>query len=379
MKGRITLADSKRDYYEVLGVEKGASDADIKKAYRQMAKKYHPDLNPGDKTAEEKFKEVGEAYEVLSDSEKRARYDQFGHAGVDPNYGAGGPGGYNVDFGDLGDIFSSFFGGGFGGGGRTNPNAPRRGSDLSKTVTLSFEEAAKGCTKDVEYNRIETCNTCGGSGAQPGTSPKTCSECGGNGYVRVNQRTPFGVIQSQHPCTTCQGTGKIVEHKCSKCSGMGKVRVKATRSVEFPAGVDEGQKVRVSGAGNQGSNGGVSGDLYVNVDIRPHHIFERQGYDVHMEQPITYGQAVFGAEIEVPTLDGPTKIKVPAGTQPGDINRMQGKGIQRLNSRSKGDQYVHFTVAVPKSVTKEQRDLIMQLEQSMGTDVSKLNKKKGFF
>lgn len=376
----MTLADTKRDYYEVLGVEKGASDADIKKAYRQMAKKYHPDLNPGDKAAEEKFKEVGEAYEVLSDSEKRARYDQFGHAGVDPNFGAGGPGGaYNVDFGDLGDIFSSFFSGGFGGGGRANPNAPRRGSDLSKTVTLSFEEAAKGCSKEVEYNRIETCSQCSGSGAQPGTSPKTCTDCGGTGYVRVNQRTPFGVIQSQHACNTCQGTGKIVEHKCSKCSGLGKVRVKTTRSVEFPAGVDEGQKVRVSGAGNQGSNGGSSGDLYVNVDIRPHHIFERQGYDVHMEQPITYGQAVFGADIEVPTLDGPVKIKVPAGTQPGDINRMQGKGIQRLNSRSKGDQYVHFTVIVPKNVTNEQRDLIMQLEKSMGADVSKLNKKKKFF
>lgn len=374
------MADTKRDYYEVLGLEKGASEADIKKAYRQMAKKYHPDLNPGDKTAEEKFKEVGEAYEVLSDSEKRARYDQFGHAGVDPNYGAGGGGAYNVDFGDLGDLFSSFFGGGgFGGGGRANPNAPRRGSDLSKSVTLSFEEAAKGCTKDVEYNRIETCNQCSGTGAQPGTSPKTCTDCGGTGYVRVNQRTPFGVIQSQHACTTCQGTGKIVEHKCSKCSGMGKVRVKATRAVDFPAGVDEGQKVRVSGAGNQGSNGGSSGDLYVNVDIRPHHIFERQGYDVHMEQPITYGQAVFGAEIEVPTLDGNVKIKVPAGTQPGDINRMQGKGIQRLNSRTKGDQYVHFTVVVPKNVTNEQRDLIMQLEQSMGTDVSKLNKKWKFF
>lgn len=373
------MADTKRDFYEVLGLEKGASEADIKKAYRQMAKKYHPDLNPGDKTAEEKFKEVGEAYEVLSDSEKRARYDQFGHAGVDPNYGAGTAGGYNVDFGDLGDLFSSFFGGGFGGGTRANPNAPRRGSDLSKSVTLSFEEAAKGCTKDVEYNRIETCNQCNGTGAQPGTSPKTCTDCSGTGYVRVNQRTPFGVIQSQHSCPTCQGTGKIVEHKCTKCSGMGKVRVKATRSVEFPAGVDEGQKVRVSGAGNQGSNGGSSGDLYVNVDIRPHHIFERQGYDVHMEQPITYGQAVFGAEIDVPTLDGNVKIKVPAGTQPGDINRMQGKGIQRLNSRSRGDQYVHFTIVVPKNLTNEQRDLIMQLEQSMGTDMSKLNKKKKFF
>lgn len=370
------MADTKRDYYEVLGLQKGASEADIKKAYRQMAKKYHPDLNPGDKAAEEKFKEVGEAYEVLSDSEKRARYDQFGHAGVDPNYGAGGAGGYNVDFGDIGDIFSSFFGGGFGGGGRSNPNAPRRGADIRQSVMLSFEEAAKGCRKEVSYKRVETCNECGGSGAKAGTSPKTCPDCNGTGYVRVNQRTPFGVIQSQHACEKCRGTGKIIEQKCSKCSGMGKVRVTSTKTVDFPAGVDEGQQVRVMGAGDQGSNGGSAGDLFVEVGIRPHPVFERDGYDVHMEQPITYGQAVLGAEIEVPTLDGNVKIKVPAGTQPGDINRMQGKGIQRLNSRNKGDQYVHFTVAVPKNVTDEQRELIMQLEKSMGTDVSKFAKKK---
>ncbi|MDD6395940.1 MAG: molecular chaperone DnaJ [Firmicutes bacterium] len=370
------MADTKRDYYEVLGLQKGASEADIKKAYRQMAKKYHPDLNPGDKTAEEKFKEVGEAYEVLSDSEKRARYDQFGHAGVDPNYGAGGAGSYNVDFGDLGDIFSSFFGGGFGGGGRSNPNAPRRGADIRQSVMLSFEEAAKGCRKEVSYKRVETCNECGGTGAKPGTSPKTCPDCNGTGYVRVNQRTPFGVIQSQHACEKCRGTGKIIEQKCSKCSGMGKVRVTSTKTVDFPAGVDEGQQVRVTGAGDQGSNGGSAGDLFVEVGIRPHPVFERDGYDVHMEQPISYGQAVLGADIEVPTLDGNVKIKIPAGTQPGDINRMQGKGIQRLNSRLKGDQYVHFTIAVPKNVTEEQRELIMQLEKSMGTDLSKFAKKK---
>lgn len=370
------MADTKRDYYEVLGLQKGASEADIKKAYRQMAKKYHPDLNPGDKAAEEKFKEVGEAYEVLSDSEKRSRYDQFGHAGVDPNYGAGGAGSYNVDFGDLGDLFGSFFGGGFGGGGRSNPNAPRRGADEHQTVMLSFEEAAKGCRKEVSYKRVETCNECGGTGAKPGTSPKTCPDCNGAGYVRVNQRTPFGVIQSQHSCDKCHGTGKIIEQRCSKCSGMGKVRVTSKKTVDFPAGVDEGQQVRVSGAGDQGSNGGVAGDLFVEVGVRPHPIFERDGYDVHMTQPITYGQAVLGAEIEVPTLDGNVKIKIPAGTQPGDENRMQSKGIQRLNSRSKGDQYVHFTVAVPKNVTEEQRELIMQLEKSMGTDVSKFTKKK---
>ncbi len=373
----IILADTKRDYYEVLGLQKGASEEEIKKAYRQMAKKYHPDLNPGDKAAEEKFKEVGEAYEVLSDSEKRARYDQFGHAGVDPNFGAGpGGGAYNVDFGDLGDIFSSFFGGGFGGGGRANPNAPRRGADIRQSVMLSFEDAAKGCRKEVSYKRVETCSECNGSGAKPGTSPKTCTDCGGTGYVRVNQRTPFGVMQSQHTCERCRGTGKIIEQKCTKCSGLGKVRVTSSKTVEFPAGIDEGMQVRVSGAGDQGSNGGSSGDLFVEVGIRPHPIFERDGCDVHMNQPITYGQAVFGAEIDVPTLDGNVKVKVPAGTQPGDINRMQGKGIQRLNSRAKGDQYVHFTVAVPKEITPEQRDLIMQLEQSFGTDVSKFAKKK---
>ncbi len=371
------MADTKRDYYEVLGLQKGASEEEIKKAYRQMAKKYHPDLNPGDKAAEEKFKEVGEAYEVLSDSEKRARYDQFGHAGVDPNFGAGpGGGAYNVDFGDLGDIFSSFFGGGFGGGGRANPNAPRRGADIRQSVMLSFEDAAKGCRKEVSYKRVETCSECNGSGAKPGTSPKTCSDCGGTGYVRVNQRTPFGVMQSQHTCERCRGTGKIIEQKCTKCSGLGKVRVTSSKTVEFPAGIDEGMQVRVSGAGDQGSNGGSSGDLFVEVGIRPHPVFERNGCDVHMNQPITYGQAVFGAEIDVPTLDGNVKVKVPAGTQPGDINRMQGKGIQRLNSRAKGDQYVHFTVSVPKEITPEQRDLIMQLEQSFGTDVSKLAKKK---
>ena len=371
------MADTKRDYYEVLGVQKGASEDEIKRAYRQMAKKYHPDLNPGDKAAEEKFKEVGEAYEVLSDSEKRARYDQFGHAGVDPNFGAGGPGGaYNMDFGDLGDLFSSFFGGGFGGGGRSNPNAPRRGADIRQSVMLSFEEAAKGCRKEVSYKRVETCSDCLGTGAAPGTAPKSCPDCGGSGYVRVNQRTPFGVIQSQHSCEKCHGTGKLIEHRCSKCSGLGKVRVLSSKAVDFPAGIDEAQQIRVSGAGDQGSNGAPSGDLFVEVNIRPHPIFERDGYDVHMEQPITYGQAVLGDEIEVPTLDGSVKIKIPAGTQPGDINRMQGKGIQRLNSRSKGDQYVHFTISVPKSVTPEQRELIQQLEKSMGSASPSLGKKK---
>ncbi len=368
------MADTKRDYYEVLGLQKGASEEEIKKAYRQMAKKYHPDLNPGDKAAEEKFKEVGEAYEVLSDSEKRARYDQFGHAGVDPNFGAGPGGAYSGDFGDLGDIFSAFFGG-FG-GGRATPNAPRRGADIRQSVMLSFEEAAKGCHKEVSYKRVESCSECGGSGAKPGTSPKSCPDCGGTGYVRVNQRTPFGVIQSQHACERCRGTGKIIEQKCSKCSGLGKVRVTSSKTVEFPAGIDEGMQVRVSGAGDQGSNGGGSGDLFVEIGIRPHPIFEREGFDVHINQPITYGQAVFGTEIDVPTLDGNVKVKIPAGTQPGDINRMQGKGIQRLNSRAKGDQYVHFTVAVPKEITPEQRELILQLEQSFGTDVSKLSKKK---
>ena len=359
------MAD-KQDFYSVLGVEKSAGEDDIKKAYRQAAKQYHPDLHPGDAGAEAKFKEVNEAYEVLSDKEKRARYDQFGHAGVDPNFGGGyGGGGFGgFDLGDLGDLFGSFFGGGFGGGGRSSANAPRRGSDVRQSLVLSFEEAALGCKKEVTYRRIENCSDCSGSGAEAGTSAKTCSACGGSGVVRVQQRSPFGVIQTQRECDTCRGSGKIIEHKCKKCSGAGKVRVNRSRTVEFPAGVDEGQSLTVRGEGNSGSNGGPSGDLYIDVNVRPHVIFEREGYDVHCQVPISFAKAALGGDIEVETLEGRQKVKVSAGTQPGDRHVMKNKGISRLSSRGKGDQILHYTIKVPKNLNDRQKQLIKEMESA---------------
>ena len=282
------MAD-KRDYYEVLGVDKTADDATIKKAYRQQAKKYHPDLNPNNKEAEAKFKEVNEAYEVLSDAEKKSRYDQFGHAGVDPNFNAGGGnpfGGGFSGFGDFGDIFSDIFGGfgGFGGGSRrSNPNAPRRGADSAARITISFEEAAKGCAKQIKVSHIETCSACSGSGAKAGTSPKTCPVCNGSGTQVVGQRTPLGVIQTQTTCSRCSGSGKIIETPCEKCSGKGRVRITREHTVDVPAGIDDGQVLNVRGQGDAGINGGANGDLRIEVNVRPHPIFERNGYDVFVE------------------------------------------------------------------------------------------------
>ena len=313
------MAD-KRDYYEVLGVQKGASDDEIKKAYRACAKKYHPDLHPGDKECEEKFKEVNEAYEVLSDSDKKARYDQFGHAGVDPNYGAGA-GGAGSPFGqgiDIDDIFSSFFGG-FGGRRSNNANAPMRGSDIETTVYISIEEAAKCCKQTINYSCVTTCDACHGTGAQPGTSPKTCSSCGGSGRVTINQRTPFGVVQTQRTCDACHGRGKIVDNPCKKCGGSGKQRKNKTVDVTIPAGIKDQQILNVSGRGNSGTNGGPAGDLHVYVNVRPHPVFERRGDDVWCEVPITFTQAALGADVVVPTLDGKVSYTVREGTQPGDV------------------------------------------------------------
>ena len=376
------MAESKRDFYEVLGIEKSASDDDIKRAYRQAAKKYHPDLHPGDAGAEAKFKEVNEAYEVLSDKEKRARYDQFGHAGVDPNFGAGGGGGFGGydfgDFGDLGDLFGSFFGGGFGaqsGRSSNNANAPRRGSDVRQTIVLSFEEAAKGCSKEIEYRRIEQCSDCHGSGARAGTTPKTCSACNGTGTVRLQQRTMFGVIQTQKACDTCRGTGRIIEQKCQKCGGAGRVKVPRKRKVDLPAGIDEGQTYTVRGEGSAGVNNGPSGDLYIDIAVRPHHFFERDGYDVHCEVPLTFAQAALGGEIDVMTLDGVQKVRVSAGTQPGDVHTLKGKGIQKLNGRGKGDQLIHFTLSVPKNLNEAQKRLIREMDDAL----PKQTAKKGFF
>lgn len=374
------MADDKRDYYEVLGVDKSVSDDDLKKAYRKAAKKYHPDLNPGDKEAEKSFKEVNEAYEVLSDKEKRARYDQFGHAGVDPNFGAGGGayggGGGFGGFDDLGDIFSSFFGGGFGGGRRSNPNAPRRGNDTAANVNLSFEEAAKGCKKTVKVTKIENCKECGGSGAEKGSSAKTCPVCHGSGQVASTQRTPFGVMQTQQVCNNCHGSGKIIEKPCHVCAGKGRIRHTVEQSVEIPAGIDDGQVINVRGGGDAGTNGGPSGDLRINVNVRPHPIFERDGYDVYCEIPITFTQAALGDEIVVPTLDGKVKFTIHEGTQPGDEFKLRGKGIQRLNYSGKGDQYVKINVEIPRDLTKAQKDKLKEFEGTIGDKNYK--KKKTF-
>ena len=361
------MAD-KRDYYEVLGVDKNASEDEIKKAYRKKAKQYHPDLNPGDKEAENKFKEVNEAYEVLSDSQKKARYDQFGHAGVDPNYGAGG-GGYGqaggFDF-DLGDIFGSFFGGGFVGGRQSNPNGPRRGEDIQTKVTISFEEAAKGCKRTVEVNRVDTCPDCHGSGAKAGTSAKTCPECSGRGYVNVQQRTPFGVISTQKSCQRCQGKGKVIDDPCQKCRGTGRVSSRASVDVNIPAGIDDRQIFNISGAGNSGINGGPSGDLKVAVYVRPHAYFERDGYNVWLEQHISFTQAALGDNLRIPTLDGDVKFDLPAGTQSGTVFSLRGKGIQVLNGRGRGDQLVRIIVDVPKNLTQRQKELLVELEKELG-------------
>lgn len=359
------MAD-KRDYYEVMGVQKGATDDEIKKAYRQLAKKYHPDLNPDNAEAEAKFKEVNEAYEVLSDKDKRARYDQFGHAGVDPNYGAGGGYGgspFNQDI-DFGDIFNSVFGGfgGFGGRRSANPNAPRRGADIETTVTISFDEAAKGCKKEISFNATVNCKECGGTGAKKGTSAKTCSTCRGTGQVTVNQRTPFGVVQTSRVCDTCRGTGKVIEHPCKVCGGQG--RHKTTRKIEIniPAGVNNDQLLNVSGQGSTGINGGPAGDVRVYVNVRPHPIFERKGDDVWCELPLTYTQAALGAEVIVPTIDGKVSYSVHDGTQPGDIFKLKGKGIPHLNGKGRGDQYVKVTIDVPRNLSSKQKDLLKQFE-----------------
>ncbi|HNY00811.1 MAG TPA: molecular chaperone DnaJ [Oscillospiraceae bacterium] len=365
----------KRDYYEVLGVTKGASDDEIKKAYRKMAKENHPDLHPGDKACEERFKEVNEAYEILSDPDKKARYDQYGHAAFDPSagFGGGGAGG----FGDFGDIFSDIFGGGFGGfgdifggGGGRASNAPRKGESIRTNVSISFEEAAFGCKKDVTVARIEVCPDCKGTGCAPGTTPEICPDCKGTGSVRTTQRTPFGMVQSSGPCQRCRGTGKIIHQPCPTCHGMGNVRKQHKLNVTIPAGIDDGQTVSVRGQGNAGSNGGPAGDLLVFIIVRPHARFERDGANVVMEQEISYAQAVLGADIEVPTLDGSVKLNIPEGTQAGSVFRMKGKGIPLLRGSGRGDQYVTVKVAVPKNLTASQKELLREFAASVGDEVS---------
>ena len=374
------MAEQKRDYYEVLGVSRGASEDEIKKAYKKMARKYHPDLNPGDKTAEEKFKEVNEAYEVLSDADKKARYDQYGHAGADPNFGAGGFGGGfdgGFDFGDLGDIFGSFFGGGFGGGRRTNPNAPQRGESIRMSIAISFEEAAFGCEKAVTVERYETCDTCHGNGCAPGTSPEVCPDCHGTGTVQVRRQTPMGVFATSSPCPKCGGKGRIIHQPCKDCRGSGMVRKKKTIQASIPAGIDNGQTISIRGQGNAGKNGGPAGDLLITITVRPHEMFRREGTSVLCEAPITFTQAVLGAELEIPTIDGKVKYTLPEGTQSGTTFRLKGKGIPSINGRGRGDQYVTVYIETPKNLNKEQKEALKKFAETMGE--SNYEEQKKFF
>ena len=366
----------KRDYYEVLGLSKGASADEIKKAYRSLAKKYHPDLNPGDKEAEVKFKEVNEAYGVLSDEEKKAKYDQFGHAGVDPSYGAGAGAGYGDFNVDIGDIFSSFFGG--GGRARRNPNAPERGEDLRYNIILNVKEAALGCKKTVEYTRREKCPDCGGNGAKKGTSPETCSACGGSGQVRRQQQTMFGAFQTVTTCSACGGSGRVIKTPCPTCSGHGRVNKKIVREVDIPAGIDNGQTLRVERQGNSGMRGGPEGDLLITVSVGRDGFFTRRGQDITCVLPITFTDAALGVTVDVPIIDGGSeKLVIPEATQNGAVLKMRGRGAYILGSNRRGDQLVTVVVETPKSLNSKQKDLLRQFEASLSD--RNYEKQKGFF
>ena len=357
------MAEQKRDYYEVLGVSKGASQDEIKKAYRKLAKANHPDLNPGDKAAEARFKEVNEAYEVLSDSDKKARYDQFGHAGVDPNFGAGGGFDGGFDFGDLGDIFGSFFGGGFG--GARSRTGPQRGESLRTGLTIAFEEAAFGCEKEVTLERVEQCPDCKGSGAAPGTSPETCSNCGGSGAVQQRRQTPMGVFATTGPCPRCGGKGKTISSPCKSCGGTGQIRKRKTVKVSIPAGIDNGQIISLRGQGNAGKNGGPAGDLQIVVSVQPHQLFRRDGSDVYCDAPITFTQAVLGGDLEIPTIDGKVSYTLPEGTQTGSTFRLKGKGIPNVNGRGRGDQFVTVHIETPRGLSREQKEALRKFSETL--------------
>lgn len=370
------MAENKRDYYEVLGVDKSAGIDDIKRAYRKKAMQYHPDRNPGDKDAEEKFKEVGEAYEVLSDEQKRARYDQYGFQGVDPNFGGGGfGGGFSGfgDFGDLGDIFGEFFGG--GGSRRSARNAPRRGENVGARLDLTFEEAAFGCEKEVSAQRIENCAKCGGSGSADGVIEQ-CAQCHGTGQVRTTQNFMGMAMQSTTTCPACSGRGQIIKNPCQQCRGKGKVRRTQRIRVKVPAGVDEGQSVRVRGEGCVGENGGPNGDLLTQIHIKRHPIFQREGMDVLCEVPISFTQAALGAQIQVPTLDGKVSFDLPEGTQTGREFTLSGKGIPDVgNPRRRGDHRFTVVVETPTRLTKEQKELLRQLDETLEKDITPKRKK----
>ncbi len=374
---------SKRDYYEVLGINKSATDAEIKKAYRKMAKKYHPDANPGDKVAEEKFKEVSEAYEILSDPQKKAAYDQYGHAAFEG--GMGGAGGFTGNFSgmDMGDIFGDIFGG-FGGGfsdifggGSSRRNGPSRGSDLQMNMTITFEESMFGCKKEINIPVSETCSQCGGSGAKKGTSPVNCTKCGGTGRVRVSKQTPFGVMASERVCPDCGGEGKIIKEKCPHCGGRGNVEVKKNITVDIPKGIMHGQSIRKNGMGGAGQKGGPNGDLYIKINVMPSKQFRRDGNDLYTEAAINIVQATLGDEITIPTIDGEEKYTIKPGTQPETKITLRGKGAYNVrNDKMRGNLVVTLKVIVPTDLKQNQKDLLQKFGDTL-TD--KNTKKKGFF
>ena len=367
---------SKRDYYEVLGVSKSASDDEIKRAYRKLSKKYHPDINK-EPDAEDKFKEVSEAYEVLSDPQRKAAYDQYGHASTDPNFGAGGGfGGFGGagGFGGFEDIFESFF----GGGGRTaNPNAPRQGADLQYNLDLTFEEAIFGAEKTIKFRREDNCQTCGGSGAKAGTHPETCSKCHGQGTINVERQTPLGRVMSRQTCDQCGGSGQTIKDSCSDCHGSGRQARTHSVKVNVPAGVEDGQQMRLSGQGEAGYNGGPYGDLYVIFDVEDSDIFDRDGSDIFYELPISFVQATLGAEVEVPTVHGKVKLKIPAGTQSGTNFRLRGKGAPRLRGSNNGDHHVNVKIITPKNLNHEQKEALHAFAKASGDD--NFEHEEGFF
>ncbi len=350
---------SKRDYYEVLGVEKAADEKDIKKAYRRVAMKYHPDRNPDDPDADEKFKEATEAYDVLMNAEKRAAYDRFGHSGVDPNMGAGG---FGAGGGSFSDIFGDVFGDIFGGGGGRGRGGPQRGSDLRYTLDISLEDAVKGTTVEIKVPTLATCEECDGSGARKGSSPVDCTTCGGIGQVRMQQ----GFFQVQQTCPTCRGRGKMISDPCGKCHGQGRVEKRKTLSVKVPPGVDTGDRIRLSGEGEAGPDGGPPGDLFVQMSVRQHPIFERDGKNLYCEVPITFVAAALGGELEVPTLDGRVKLKIPAETQTGKLFRLRGKGVKPVRGGAVGDLLCRAVVETPVNLSKKQKELLREFQESLG-------------
>ena len=362
---------TQRDYYEVLGLDKNADADAIKRAYRQLAKKYHPDLNPGNAEAEKNFKEVNEAYSILSDADKKAKYDQFGHAAFDPTagggYGGGGFSGGFGDFGDLGDIFGSIFGGAFGGGTQRR-NGPQRGDDVMARVTLTFEEAAFGCKKDIGYNRLHKCPACSGSGAEAGTSAETCPDCRGSGQRVVVQRMGGMSFQSKTTCEKCRGTGKFIKSPCQKCRGSGLERETRKLTVNIPAGIDNGERIALRGQGCEGKNGGSAGDLIIEVTVRSHSVFERDGVNIYCDVPVTVAEATLGAEIEVPTLEGTVKYSLDEGTQPGTVFTLRGKGIPYVNDRNnrRGDLVCTVVVEIPRGLSDKQKDAMRQFAEACG-------------